>query len=208
MYKNTWAKIVEIHQYSKELWIIGEEMGMETFIQPLQEQRHALEHIVRSRIVEMDKGINDDYVQINLERALGHVYRSFFDVADWVNLGIKTEVTELMKGYSSECIAKEFPIYYQEIRPTLERMCIEIAKIRGEKDISKNAEIIPEVEKYRIKINELLKMLETIHTFIPQLEECKKEENRKKVWSKIWGVFLVGLAVLLGWLFSFFNCRQ
>jgi len=102
MYKDTWAKIIEIHQYSKELWIIGEEISGETLIQPLQEQRHALEHIVRSRICEMDRGINDDYVQINLERALGHVYRSFFDVADWVSLNIRGKIQDLMKGYSSE----------------------------------------------------------------------------------------------------------
>jgi len=38
-----------------------------------------------------------------------------------------------------------FPIYYQEIRPTLEKMNMEIAKIREKKDISKSAEIIPEV---------------------------------------------------------------
>jgi len=51
-------------------------------------------------------------------------------------------------------------------------------------------------------------MLETIPTFIPQLEECKKEEKRNKVRLKIWGAFLVSLGALIGWLFSFFNCRQ
>lgn len=203
-----WKNIVEIHQFAKELWIIGEEISGQTFIQPLQEQRHALEHIIRARIEEQQENRNDKYIQRNLEKALGHEYRSFFDVADWVSLNIREKIQNLMGGYSSDCIAKVFPVYYQEIRPTLEKMNLEIANIRGKKDISKNEELIPQAEYYRTKIKELLEFQATITIFTSQLKECKKEENRKKFLSKFWGIILISLGAFFAWLFSFLKCKQ
>jgi len=123
-----WARIIEVHQYAKELMIKGEEIGSafeyETFIQPLQEQRHALEHIVRARYSELNPENDEDdkYIEQNLEKALGHEYRCFFDIADWVSITIRDSIIRQLSKYSSDCISFVFPDYYEKIRPLLEKI--------------------------------------------------------------------------------------
>lgn len=74
--------------------LIAEEIAEkgEIFIQPLKEQRDAFDHLMRCYGVyfshqETVGGENlEKYVLINLDKACGHIYRAFFDTADWLTL--------------------------------------------------------------------------------------------------------------------------
>jgi hypothetical protein len=190
------------------LLIKGEEisLNLDGFIQPFKEQRDALEHIIRARASELDivKDIEDTakYITGNLEKALGHEYRAFFDIADWVGIIIREKVTELMSPYSHECISRVFPLYYIDIRPKLERANLEIADLRNNKDLPKTENIVPGVEKYHAVINELTLIISDIAPFIPQLEECKASIRKTKAKGIIRNIGLVVLGAFLTVIFT------
>ncbi len=207
--RDIWRRFLEVHQYVKDLTLAGEESGyeLETFLQPLQEQRHALEHIVRARAAEF--GIKEspapDYIDNNLDKALGHIYRCFFDTADWLSINIRGKIIDTFEPYSRQSLVDLVPEYYQKIRPQLERINHEIAKIRGKKDIPSGPNTIPEIEKYGTILKELIDFQEKIESYIPQLQECKNEEEDKerkesnKARYQTWGaIALVILSALLG----------
>ena len=175
-----------------------EELGPdhETLIQPLQEYRHALEHIVRSRAADLRLVTNDqeEYALDSLSRALGHEYRAFFDIADWSGIRIREKLLSDMGPYSTECISKAFLKYYADIRPEVEKFGRDIARIRGDKDISRDTNLIPQVRQYRDRVYALHGLLESVPCHLPQLEECRKRETRRC----LWGVLAFVLGPLIG----------
>ena len=53
--EDLWRQIVEVHSHAKSLFLLAEELEPDQFqeyVQPINEQRHALEHIVRARANE------------------------------------------------------------------------------------------------------------------------------------------------------------
>lgn len=205
MYDEIWKRIIIVHQYSKDLLLKGEEINLKLdgFIQPFKEQRDALEHIIRVQAAKYNivSDIEEDkekYISGNLEKVLGHEYRAFFDIADWVSINIRVNVTNFMSPYTPECITKAFPSYYADIRPQIEKANLEIAKIRCDKDIPKNDNIIPSVEKYHAIIDKLIEISSNISIYIPQLEECKRAIRRSKIVDIIIRIGLVILGVILG----------
>jgi len=203
MSEDTWRQIIEIHQYAKELALIGQEIneGFDDFIQPVQEQKHALEHIIRARAAEMglSRETSGAYIEGNLEKALGHAYREFFDVADWVSIHVRGKILGMVGKYSVECVAAVFPEWYRDIRPKLENLNLQIAEIRKNKDVSTQGGLIEEVATYRARTNELIGWLARIPNYIPQLEECQKEKRQDRVRYYLWTVFLVVLGIGLGY---------
>jgi hypothetical protein len=207
-----WRQIVEVHNRAKELFILAEEMDrrFETFLQPVQELKHALEHIVRARARELGITGNpdSDYVDESLRKAFGHEYRAFFDVADWLGVALREKAIDQMSRYSPACISRYFREWYEMLRPKLETANIEIAKFRTAKDVAKGGDVIPEVEKYHHQIVELAEMMPTISSHVPQLEEGRRQERRDQIKSVLWQVGLVvlgaGLTILGEWLYRRF----
>ena len=193
-----WKTIVQVHQQAKSLMLIAEELDPEfsTFVQPVRELRDALEHIVRAKAVETGiapppNNINkDDYIRTSYGKALGHEYRAFFDVADWLSMTIREKVLGLMEDYSKETITNVVPSYYQEWRPAIEKVSIEIARIRDSKDIADKGKILSEVQEYRDKIDELLEIHEQLLISIPALQEYSKKERKAAIKDKIWKVLI------------------
>jgi len=211
-----WRQIVQVHNRGKQLFILAEEMDsrFETFLQPLQELKHALEHIIRARASELGltEGGNPDYVEESLQKALGHEYRAFFDVADWLGVAVLREkALEQMTRYSPDCISRYFREWYDTVRPRLEKANIEIARIRTDKDVARGSDVIPEVEKYHGVIVELAGMMPMISSHIPQLEEGRRHERRGKWKRVIWQVILVilgaGLAIFGRWVYDRYFSR-
>jgi hypothetical protein len=208
-----WRQIVEVHNRAKQLFILAEEMDsrFETFLQPVQELKHALEHIVRARAREL--GITGDpdpgYVDESLRKAFGHEYRAFFDVADWLGVALREKAADQMSRYSPECISRYFREWYETLRPRLETANTEIAKLRADKDVAKGSDVIPEVAKYHRQIAELVEMMPMISSHVPQLEDGRRQERRERIWSVLWQVGLVvlgaGLTILGDWLYHRFG---
>jgi hypothetical protein len=174
-----WIQLIQLHQCSKEIFLRAEETdsSFKSFIQPGQELKHAYEHIIRAQAANLKiNNAGEQYAYDNLHKALGHEYRAFFDAADWLSISIRDKIIQSMAPYSNSCINSVFPEYYHDIRPRIERVSKEIAKIRVAKDISRNNDILSEVGKYQNEINTLLDFVEEIPRQIPALEEFKSKE--------------------------------
>ena len=138
-----WAQIVEVHNEAKTLFLLGEELDRDQFldfIQPINEHRHSLEHIIRAKVDELDNNgtPSPDYQRNCLEKSLGHEYRAFFDCADWISIVLRGEIDAILRPYTAECIHKVLPDYYAKWRPRVTEISQAIAVLRGTKDVSKN----------------------------------------------------------------------
>ncbi len=162
-----WTNYSFIHNSTKELYILSEEYDDElsSFIQPIKEQKDSLEHIVRaytryssvnSNLEETDK----DYIMQNLDKAMGHTFRSFFDCADILSITLREKLSVELCRYTYIDIIKVWP-EYENIRKTLIDMPKKVAKLRNEKDIAqKNDAITAMVKKYKDNIDELFSIYE------------------------------------------------
>lgn len=197
-----WHGIVQLQQYTKSLLILAEEYELEewkTFTQPLQEQRSALDHICRSMASELNIIPNCDknYIEENLKKAKGHLYRAFFDTADWLSIVLRERIIREIDRYDIENIIIVIPEYYQKIRPEIEATTLEIAKIRDAKDISKNNSLIEQVKHYHEKITELLTLYQSLHAKIPLLEKFRIKQRPMRVKRRLEWATLPGVATIL-----------
>jgi hypothetical protein len=192
-----WRKIVEVHNQTKLLLLMAEEMevSFNDFLAPVLQQRDTLEHIIRAKAAEIGiRPVGDpgSYVEANLDKALGHAYRAFFDVADWSSVIIREKVLNVLKPFPPEAIASGLPTYYAEIRPRIEDLSLEIANIRNSKDIGGD-DVLEEVRKYQGVVEELQSMWKKIRAAIPSIQECSRKSVRAKFLSGIW-ILVVAIA--------------
>lgn len=134
-----WKKIVELHKKTKKFFILSEEFGvsLEMFIQPIKELRDAYEHIIRAYDCYLNEDKPDEqYIEDNLRKAIGHEYRALFDVLDYLSISLRLRISELVKGYTYRELIKIYP-GYKDISTDLIRISKRIAEIRSQKDIAK-----------------------------------------------------------------------
>lgn len=159
-------QMVYVHLYTKKYLLIAEEIAEEgeLFLQPLKEHRDAFDHIMRCySVILSDSSITDEkkyeYIKKNLEKAFGHVYRAFFDTADWLTYILRKWIRiKLINVGDKECIKKLDN--YEQIKKNVNEIPMKVATLRETKDVAKlnNREentIIEEVDEY-IKILDTL----------------------------------------------------
>lgn len=190
-----WRLIVEIHNRSKARLIYCEEAEVEhkTFLQPRNELCNALEHIIRAKAHEFGvgpQGVGNGYANDTLDKALGHEFRAFYDISDWLSIILREQISEELSRYAPDVIQKVIPDYYSKIRPQLETLPGRIASLRAKKDIK--GDILTEVAEYDKIVDELMAFRIALISRIPSLEEVKRGESRKHLWVFI-GIFLSGL---------------
>ena len=157
-----WNDFSYIQQATKKLYIMAEEYNEELrfFIQPIREQRDALEHIVRalSLYYENPTGLTEDderQISKNLSSALGHIFRAFFDSADVLSVELRYDMSQILKKYSYKKIIEVWP-NYEAYRKIIIKMPDDFVKLRCAKDISKsNDEIREKVNFYNGIISQL-----------------------------------------------------
>lgn len=205
------AQVVQLHGHAKQLLLLAEENeieGYKDFLQPVLEQRSALDHIVRAFSVELNIITDQEpgYIKMNLDKACGHLYRAFFDVADWLSILLREKITKLMHPYSNECITSVAPEYYNTIVPNIEQLNQDIARIRNTKDIAAHGSIIQHVEEYTSIIQSILEDYKSLVPKISAFEAYKRKQRRKGIKNCvvqiIVGILLILLGALLNWLFS------
>lgn len=183
-----WRKIVIVHNHAKAHLIYCEEadLNQKSFLQPWNELRNALEHVVRAKACELGlnhlSGDPDDYTLANLDRALGHEYRAFFDVCDWLTVILRQRIRDTLAPFAPypDIVQTVIPNYYDEIRPALERLNQQIADIRTRKDIK--GDVLDEVEHYNAVVIKLKAFADSLSSKVPSLQELKeaKEAGAKR----------------------------
>lgn len=121
---------------------------------------------------------------------------------------LRKDAINHLSPYDQETITAVVPDYYTKTRPSLDRACSEIAKLRGAKDIAR-PDILDRVNEYNSILNQLIKEVQQLATFIPTLEEVKKKKasvESKGCWKEIL-LIAVGavLLALAEWIFAQFK---
>ena len=197
------SRTVEVYRHGKELMLWAEECDLEikSFLQPTVEYKNALDHMMRvvAAMNGVIDGVEADYVYKNLDKVLGHTYRSFFDAADWLAINIREDLFNLLKPYTTSAIAAAIPSYYPEIRPGIDSICEEIASLRNDKDVASEG-ILSGVLKYRKVVEQLLAWRRTIWQRVPSLDDYRGKERAadRRVW--LWRCGIALGAALVGWV--------
>lgn len=181
-----WNKICSYYNSIKSLYIDCEETDPElkTNLQPLNEFRAALDHLIRINAIEhLDIS---EYPNVNAEeeasKLLGHFKRAFYDICDMLSINYRNKIIDILEKYDTETISKAIPDYYPSIRPDIEIISSNIAELRKEKGFSKiNSE--ERIEKYKVIIDKLRNYYKKINSSIPSLEEIHKDGKKKKAFD-------------------------
>lgn len=177
--------LVQLHQYTKQLLLLSEETGpgAKSLMQAVREHRDAYEHIIRVFAMEVGAKPADDpekYIHDNLNSAIGHECRAFFDIADYMCVMVTDRFTLALRDYSHSVISSVRPTYYTEEKPRLLALREQISHIRGKKDVADFTACANLVENYFNVVNELLNKANEIEQAIPVLEEAKSNETAKE----------------------------
>jgi len=198
-----WTNIVRLEQEIKHLTTLAEENQIDSqeFLQPILEQRSAFEHVCRAKAAEMGlfrKPPEADYAQKQYDKAMGHLYRAFFDVADWLGLTVKEKILDLVTPYDVEVIRDVMPEYYRDVRPRIESFIREVALIRSDKDIGQSkTSLITQVGEYSKRICEVMDIYAKLLPKVPALDERKKKHNKATSRKAIAKVIEIAVTVIL-----------
>jgi hypothetical protein len=180
LHAELWRAIIEVHNRAKAIYLLAEEFdpNFQGFIQPVFELRHALEHIIRGKASELGMegvGRDADYQRASLEKALGHMYRAYFDGADWFSVSMRERIIKTLSPYSREMIVTVLPSYYMEMRPRIDAICQSVVQMRATKDIA----LAPweAVTAYDAALRELSEIYESLSSAIPALAEMKRRRR-------------------------------
>lgn len=160
-YRTYWDNICEIYFLTKHYLLIGEELSEEfdTVLQPVKEHRDAFDHIARvygHQFLQEEIRDIDAYRIGNMKKAVSHVYRAFFDTADFLSYVCRKKIRVLIEKRSREEILEAYP-GYEDTKQMLNEVPFKIARIRENKDISTDdSQIIEEVGRYKDILDDLL----------------------------------------------------
>lgn len=158
--------LLVVYTETKNLFIESEELlpEMRFFAAPTLEHRDALEHIMRYMKMTSDRNNSDAIKQ--LESALGHEIRAYFDTADYVSISVRDEIRKCLKRISTRKIKKNWSDY-ADIKEKLVTISNEIADIRKQKSGDMES-----VERYKSVIQDILDIYKNFVTKVePRLRK-------------------------------------
>ena len=159
--------MVSLHIHTKKYLLIAEEITEEgeIFIQPLKEQRDAFDHLMRCYGAasnpnnQLSNAELEQYVLTNLDKACGHIYRAFFDTADWLTYMLRKWIREKIQEAGDTMCHEKLPDY-PKIKKALNDVPLKIADLRRSKDVAKlegrKSQAIQEVNEYVEILNTLI----------------------------------------------------
>ena len=163
-----WNNFTDLYFKTKEMYIKAEEYDDDfcSIMQPIKEQRDALDHIIRSytELIKSNNGqtANQDYIQKNFDKALGHIYRAFYDTADILTIVLREHISKNLQGYSYKEIISVWD-KYSEVRPQLIDVTKRIVALRLKKEIKSSSKEQQKIfDEYKSIIDFLFKTLDTI----------------------------------------------
>lgn len=167
------GNLYNIYMESKNLFIYAEELleQMSFFVAPVLEHRDALDHIMRYFDLKNREGLSEAAVK-ELDRALAHELRAYFDIADYVCITIRQQISDSLKRVSIRKINKVWD-EYQNIKERIIDVSEELAEIRQNRNGS-----LKNIEKYRPVMGE---MLDIYKTYVTNIEpKIKKKSSFKE----------------------------
>lgn len=182
--KTFWDDFCRLHKEMKKIYILSEEHSKDfsCILQPIKEQRDALDHVVRaySRIIDgSDAEADASYIEKNLSKAKGHLYRAYYDTADIFTIILREKIADYLSLFSYKQIISAWDKEeYNKEREYLIKVNKEIAELRIKKDVIETEREREEVfSQYSRIIKHLFKLYELVLLEIyPMLAEKVGED--------------------------------
>lgn len=204
-----WKEIISLYNTIKSLYALCEETDTElnTNLQPLNEFRAALDHLMRIVGIEKTDEYNGKSAVDESKKLRSHLRRALFDICDMISINYRTKIIDVLEGYEVEEINSAIPTYYSDIRPKIEEISENIANLRTSKRFSNVSEEETAVDEYPKVIEELKGYYTTINKAIPSLIDIKKKNKKKKlnnmIAQKIIPIASIIVAIIIaiiGWI--------
>lgn len=199
-----WEKIIGLYNSVKAMYALCEETDPDlcTNLQPLNEFRAALDHLMRIVAIEnIDEYKNKDAVD-EARKLQSHLRRAFFDICDMLSINYRTKIIKSLKKYDVDCIQGALPDYYPIIRPRLQEISETIATLRTGKRFNSSSEETA-VDEYLEIVKELKQYYKTVLSATASLNELRLKTRVKKAfiyWIIPIGAIVVGAVIgVIGW---------
>lgn len=157
---DNWEILCKIHILTKHYTLLAEEYNISTraFLQPMKEQKDAYEHIIRaytkkceSRVLSED---DQEYMSKNIEKAIGHEYRAYFDTIDYLTICLRELIAKELADIPYKELVTIYP-EYDKYKKVLINIPEQIAEYREKKDIGSN-EMLKFASEYGKVVDDLI----------------------------------------------------
>lgn len=145
--RSFWEKYDYIYQKQKKLYILSEEYDKDlcSFLQPMKEQKDSLDHIVRAYSsyynLNSSSKSDDSIIKKNLDKAIGHIYRAYYDTADFLSIILRERISANLSNFTyTEVISvwSDYESYRKKLIEFPDRM----SNLRLDKGVDKGKEEI------------------------------------------------------------------
>lgn len=190
-YKNL-LEIRSLYTDVKEIIILAENLDpdQQVYLAPLNELRNAFDHLMRS-LQENE----DPEKQFN--EAKEHIYRAGYDAYELLNINLAEGIVTSIEKFDTDIISVVFPSYYQDIKPALIEIQVELADTRAHKRTDPDSGI-KTFTPYKEKVLTLSDHLKRCQRHIPSLVKEKKRRNKKKFSATVLGIVITILTLVAG----------
>jgi hypothetical protein len=199
---------------TKALMLKAEEIDNNngTFLQPTLELKAAFDHVMRAFArehgVTKSDSSNGTYADHQLDKSMGHIYRAYFDTADWISINFREQTSDMLEPYDNSDITAVFPAYFTDIKPRLIDYETGISNLRNQKDIAGESDTL--FDQYEALLGLMCEDMKSVSRMIPSLEEYSMRRKRKERsdlrkefvmnWIKYFST--AGFIAFMAWLYS------
>ena len=198
-----WRQLVEFFNEIKWLYALCEETDPDlcTNLQPLNEFRAALDHLMRIVAIENLPEYGDKDPVEEARKLTSHLRRAFFDVCDMLSINYRNRIVDLLEKFSVDTINSALPTYYSDIKPRIFKIDEEIAALRTETRVNVSDEL-EAVTAYAGIVEEMRNYHATVVGAMPSLSEIHKKTARKNLFTQwIIPIGAIVVAILVAYLF-------
>lgn len=132
--KELWLKTLEKYRVIKEIYIESEENDpeLDTNIQPLNEFRAALDHVMKMMAACYELEDEAEYIS-QMNKLDSHLSRAFYDISDMACIHYRNKIVTILSSYEESTIRLIIPTYYTSMKVEIERISQRIASYRYQK---------------------------------------------------------------------------
>lgn len=205
---NTWEEIFNLYNTIKLLYALCEETDelLYTNLQPLNEFRASLDHLMRVVAIEHLEEYKDKNAKDEITKLKSHLRRAFFDIFDMLSINYRNKIIDSLEIYSPDEISKVLPDYYSIMRPYIEEITVKVSALRTQKrfnesdSIDEYTDIIQKLQNYYKDILNAIPSLNDIHNKYQIQETKRKINNVVTQWVIPIAICVVGAIIgIIGW---------
>jgi hypothetical protein len=209
--RNDLKDAVQLYLQVKELIMLAEELDPEyrSNLLPIREMRDALDHIMRVHAEDLsdEKRTNGEkYIQMQIDKAVGHFCRAGYDSADGIIVGYKLRFVKALSGISSDAMTAVYPDYYEDYEK-FDILIFQSVENRKKKDIG-SSDIIKNLRDYMVVAVKTARHCKRGMAKVPALKDFERRAWRKLLFEQfvlaafvsiIAGVTIAGILRGFGW---------